>query len=333
MNFLTKPPEGLLPNADMDEEQQAVAGNFVAELVELGICGGAPGDRPVLLNAPLFVVPKEGQPGEWRVIADMLRGGQNACMGNDPVFLPRTSHVLDQMHTRGYSAMVDASKFFCQFPTHPDDRPHLGRLDPVTKEIYECLGLPMGAANSPALAGRHGLAFVRMLKARFQEFQGNPSANCWWTGFSETGEHDPDKGCGCVLIDDSGSPAVKIWVHVDDFLIHGDTCEKTARALKLFLDAAVDVGMLCHPKKLTPPAQVVKCCGFLLDSRGIPCLRIPVGKRERALAVVEHLIAAPRDRAFSRLSLAVAAAILQSLVEATPLRLGHTCLRRFHAVV
>ena len=64
MNFLTTPPEGLRPNADMDEEQHAVAGIFVTKLVELGICGWAPGDRPVLLNAPLFVVSKEGQPGE-----------------------------------------------------------------------------------------------------------------------------------------------------------------------------------------------------------------------------------------------------------------------------
>jgi hypothetical protein len=35
------------------------------------------------------------------------------------------------------------------------------------------------------------------------------------------------------------------------------------RALNYFLDATVKVGMLCHPKKLTTPAQVVKYCGFL----------------------------------------------------------------------
>jgi hypothetical protein len=121
MNFLATPPKGLRPNADMDEEQQVVAGNFVNELVELGITGLAPIDHPTLLNAPLFVVAKEGQLGEWRVIADMLRGGQNDCMGNDPVFLPRTAHILDQMYTGGYSAMVDAPKFFYQFTTHPDD--------------------------------------------------------------------------------------------------------------------------------------------------------------------------------------------------------------------
>ena len=151
-----------------------------------------------------------------------------------------------------------------------------------------------GAANLLALlAGRYGLAFVGMLKARSQEFQGTPFPNCWWTGFPETGEYDPDKGNVYVLTDESESPAVKIWLHVNNFLIHGDTYPKIARALTVVLDTAVDVGMLCHPNKLTtPPAQVMKYCGFLMDSQGISCLRIPVSKQERALAIVEHLVAA-----------------------------------------
>ena len=116
-------------------------------------------------------------------------------------------------------------------------------------------------------------------------------------------------------------------------MIHGPTKAKTEAALTLFLDLAVDCGMLCHPMKLTPPQQVVKYCGFLLDSWSIPCLRIPVAKRERALSIVDHLIAAPLAWEFSRLSLAVAAGVLQSLAEATPLRLGSTYLRRFHSIV
>ena len=127
-------------------------------------------------------------------------------MVNDPVFLPRTVYILDQMYTGCYSAM-----FFYQFPTHLNDRPYLGLLHPVNKEIHEYLGLPKGAANSPALAGQSGLAFVRMLKAQFQELQGNSSANCWWTGFSDTGgKYDPDKGYGYVLTDDLESPAMTI---------------------------------------------------------------------------------------------------------------------------
>ena len=77
---------------------------------------------------------------------------------------------------------------------------------------------------------------------------------------------------------------VRSWDFVDDFLIHGPTYGKTSQALLKFLDLAVDCGMLCHPTKLTPPQQVVKYCGFLLDSVKIPCLRVPVSKRERALA-------------------------------------------------
>jgi hypothetical protein len=49
--------------------------------------------------------------------------------------------------------------------------------------------------------------------------------------------------------------------------------------------------------------------------------------------MVEHLLAAPPLQTFSRLSLAVVAGVLQSLVEGTPHRLGHTYLREFHSLV
>jgi hypothetical protein len=163
-----------------------------------------------------------------------------------------------------------------------------------------------------------------MLKDRFVEFQGDPKINCWWTGFSETG-YDPDLGYVFNLIGKDGA-SVKVWAFVDDFLLHGPMYKKTSRALTSFLNLAVDCGILCHPAKLTPPVQVEKYYGFLLDSQGIPCLRIPVSKRERALAIVEHLLDSPPSREYSRLSLAVVAGVLQSLVEATPIRLGHTHL-------
>jgi hypothetical protein len=120
---------------------------------------------------------------------------------------------------------------------------------------------------------------------------------------------------------------------VDDFIIHGPTFDKTTAALKYFLDMTVRVGMLCHPKKLTPPCQVAKYCSFLFDTRTIPCLSIPVTKRERALAIAKHVISSVSTREWSRLSLAVAAGVLESLVEATPRRIGHTYLRQFHSVV
>jgi hypothetical protein len=331
MNFLVPPVACIHDNAPMDQEQLDVAAAFVDELLELKIVKLMDEGREVLANAPLFTVPKEGQEGQWRVIADMLRGGQNSCIGPDPCVLPRQSHILDQMYEGGYSAVVDASKFFHQFPTHPDDRPYLGLKHPITGVLYVYRGLPMGGGSSPGLAGQYGLSLLRLLREKCKLFQGEAKANCWWTGFSETG-FDPKLGYGFILHTKDG-PAVKMWVWVDDFILHGPTQEKTMRALNYFLDTTVKVGMLCHPKKLTPPAQVVKYCGFLFDTRGVPCLRIPVAKRERAYAIVQHLRQAPLNRRWSRLSLAVAAGVLESLIEATPRRIGHTYLRRFHSVV
>jgi hypothetical protein len=270
MNFLVEPAPWLNKNAHMDAEQLDIAASFIDELLELHIFRTFGDGKAFMMNAPLFVAPKEGQEGEWRVIADMLRGGQNACMGSDPVSLPRSNHILNQIYQGGYSAVVDASKFFNQFTTHPDNHPFLGLLHPVTGIMYTYGGLPMGAGSSPCLAGRYGLSLLRLLREECKLFQGAPRANCYWTGFSEIG-FDPALGYGFVL-ESSDGPAVKVWVWIDDFLLHGPTFDKTTRAPKFFLNLSVCCGMLCHPKKLTPQSQVVKYCGFLFDTTGIPCL-------------------------------------------------------------
>ena len=96
----------------MDEEQKAVAAEFVEELRDLGVLRPADEDHPVYTTAPLFCVPKPGQPGQWRVIANMLDGGQNTHIANDPVYLNRPQHILSRMYAGGYTAVVDASKFF-----------------------------------------------------------------------------------------------------------------------------------------------------------------------------------------------------------------------------
>ena len=333
MNFLRAPADGLHPNSEMDEEQRRVATQFVDELVEINAVGVPPADRPIRTTTPLFCVPKPGQPGEWRVIADMKAGGQNDAVGADPVYLPRVSHILDEMYAGGYTAIVDASKFFYQFGTHPDDRPWLGVRHPGDDRLLEWVGLPMGAGNSPAMAGRYGAAFLRLLRERKGEIFGERGrANCWWTGFEADGTFDPKLGYGYILTRKDGRPGVKVWIFVDDVAIHGPDYESTAEALRFFFDLAVDVGLLCHPGKCYPPSQRAKYCGFVLDSTGIPELQVPTDKRERASAMLDDVLAKSPEWRFSRLSLAVLGGTLESLAEATPRRLGHTRLRRFHSV-
>jgi hypothetical protein len=161
---------------------------------------------PTVASGPRAVnesVQKESQESD-----NMLRGGQNSCMGSNPVFLPRSGHILDQMYKGGYSAVVNASKFFYQFSTHPDDRPYLGLKHPITGALYAYGGLPMGGNSSPCLAGQYGLSLLRLLRERCKLFQGKGRANCWWTGFLEIG-FDPTLGYGFVL-ESADGPAVKI---------------------------------------------------------------------------------------------------------------------------
>ena len=329
MNFLTTPPPVIHDNADMDEAGQAAAVEFTEELIALGVL--RPGNGIVQTTAPLFVVDKPGQPGQFRVIADMLRGGQNLHIGADPTVLPRVTQIADQLYSGGYSAVIDASKYFYQFRTSPGDYPYLGLKHPRTGDLYYYYGLPMGSSQSPASACRKGYGFLRKLRQQYPEFQGRPRANCWWTGFSGKG-YDPDLGYGLVFQHDQDQPCVKAWAFVDDFLIHGPTKEVVEQALNHFLDAALEAGMLCHPKKLVAPSQVVRYCGFILDSREKPIMRIPRSKRERALAITEIILDNP-SKNWSRLALSVAAGVLESLVEGTPRRVGHTYLRATHSTV
>jgi hypothetical protein len=332
MNFLEDPPEGIHENSQMDEQGLKAAAQFVDELLSLGAVATEEEGYRVLATAPLFLVDKPGQPGQYRVIADMLRGGQNACIGNDPVVLTGSSHILDRLYRGGYSAVADMAKMFYQFKTAPRDRPYLGLKHPVTGDLLYYTGLPMGAGNSPALAARYGIAFLRKLREQYDIFKGKGRANCYWTGLSYVG-FDPDKGYGFVFEDESGEGVVLLWVWIDDFLIHGPTYEKTSAALTIFLDACVDCGLLCHPTKLTPPQQRVKYCGLEIDTSDIPMLRIPTEKRERSYAMVDYLLSQGSNKEFSRLALAVVAGTLQSLVEATPRRMGSTRLRSLHSDV
>ena len=148
----------------MSEAGLVAAGAFVDELLSLGAIRSTEDGMKMLANAPLFVVEKPVQPGQWRVIANMKEGGQNDCMGSDPVFLPRADHILEEMYTGRYSAVVDMSKYFYNIPTHPDDHPFLGLVHPITGALYTYFGLPMGSRSSPAFASRVGNSFLRKLR-------------------------------------------------------------------------------------------------------------------------------------------------------------------------
>ena len=122
-----------------------------------------------------------------------------------------------------------------------------------------------------------------------------------------------------------------IWAFVDDFKLHAPTKAKLIVALNAFMDLALRLGFICQEVKTKPPAQVQKYCGFIYDTTGIPTLRIPDDKKDRGLAMIRFLRAGDSSFKLSRLTLAVVTGLLQSLVEATPQRIGQTFLRRLYS--
>jgi hypothetical protein len=326
MNFLTTPRCELTPNSDMTEQNICIAEEFIDKLVDLGTFVEVPKGE-IVANGPLFCLPKPGQPDQWRILSDMRRGGQNDAIGSDPTVFPKSGVILDQLYAGGYSAIIDASKFFYQFTTRPEERKYLGCIHPRDPERhFQYGGLPMGSGNSPGVAGRHGAAFLRALRAASSLYQGTITANTWWHAFSDDHPYDPKLGHGRILLsDEDGLPACLIWAHCDDFMIHGPTLEKTTKALVAFMDLAVDVSLLCHPVKLTLPAHSVTYTGLIFDSTTEPALLVTSKKRDKSIAMVEYTLR--NYRKISRLALSVLVGTLESLVEATPGRIGHTYLR------
>jgi hypothetical protein len=317
-------PSGHLEfNSLMDEQQLEVASQFVDELVGLGVLVEA--TEPLQANGPLFLVPKPGQPGEWRCISDMKRGGANACMGKDPTYLPRVPDILPRLYTGGYSAVADASKHFYNFPMKADEHQYLGCVHPRTQCQLWYAGLPMGSANSPVIACRLGSSGLRLLRTESDLFQGTPHENMWHQSFTGVTYH-PKFGHGRVLIGPDGLPAALIFAHVDDYLVHGPTCHKTCLAFNAFMDLSVRLGIICQHKKTRPPAQRQKFCGFIYDTTSLPRLIIPEDKVTKALASIHFLHAGAASKRMAHLTLAIVIGRLQALVDATPQRIGNSYL-------
>jgi hypothetical protein len=117
------------------------------------------------------------------------------------------------MYEGGYSAVVDASKFFHQFPTHPEDQPDLGLKYPITGiYLFTYQGLPMGGAAFPGIAGQFGmLSQLCLLQETSNLFLGEARTNCWWIQFSETG-FDPKLGPYELILHAMDGPAMKMQV-------------------------------------------------------------------------------------------------------------------------
>jgi hypothetical protein len=249
----------------------------------------------------------------------MQKSSQNEAIGKDPVFLNKPDTILPQLYLGGRSAVGDASKFFYQFPTAPGDRPYLGVRHPTIGLLYWYLGLLMGSANSPAVAGRMGSAFIRLMQEFAPEMQVKHVARQFLRQYLQPKVGPRPRA--------HLRPAVLLFAHIDDFFPPwphlGEDGQRDAN-----LDGRGHASRSSsQPTKISPPAPCVKYCGFMCDTTATPTLRIPTDKRERAVAILDYVMAR-RKKELLRLTMLVVYGTLLLLVPASPGNLGQTFLRR-----
>ena len=155
-------------------------------------------------------------------------------------------------------------------------------LELSTQVLYFYGQFPMVTRQSPAGSGRFGATFLQILMYKCALFQGRPVDNSF-PGFICHHLFDPKLGEDRVLIPDDGTPALLLWLHVDDILLHGPTLSKVEEGLYFVLAEAQRLGLIYQPVKLMPPTQCLKFCGFLYDTHGVPTLLFELARHSLLL--------------------------------------------------
>jgi hypothetical protein len=157
---------------------------FVEALVSMGVIRAT--TEPLCQVCPLFVVPQPGQMGQWHCIADMKRGGQNGCCGLDPIILPVSQDILPALYKGGWSGIDDASKYFHNYLTLPQEQDLIGIIHPRTGEHLWYVGLPMGSVNSPSISCCIGEGIMDMLRKEASVFHATHyQENTWYHALNQ----------------------------------------------------------------------------------------------------------------------------------------------------
>jgi hypothetical protein len=190
-----------------------------------------------------------------------------------------------------WSAIADASKYFHNFLTLPEERDSIGIIHPIKGEHLWYVGLPMGAANSPAILCCHGKGLLlSMLREEDKIFRAVIYRENTWQQALAKRTYDPCLGQGYVGIRANGKPVALVKGFVDNFYIHAYDSQDCCTAMTSLMNLMVRVGMICQKVKALPPKQVQKYCGFIYDTRGTPTLHIPPSKVSQCLASIEYLL-------------------------------------------
>jgi hypothetical protein len=72
------------------------------------------------------------------------------------------------MYRGVFSSVIDSSKFFHMFLTVDEERNFMVLIHPYTGDHYWYTRFPMSSSNSPAVSGRFGAAFLRLILKKWK---------------------------------------------------------------------------------------------------------------------------------------------------------------------
>jgi hypothetical protein len=104
--------------------------------------------------------------------------------------------------------VIDASNFSNMFLTVNEERIFMGLVHPYSGDHCWYTRLPMGSSNFPAVSGRFGAAFSRLIFQEAEEIQGEVLINDWKVALEGSG-FAPKLGIGRVLIGSDGLPVTR----------------------------------------------------------------------------------------------------------------------------
>ena len=192
---------------------------------------------------------------KWRAAQDYSRS-TNARVGGRPFTLPNVWDAGEVVREGSHFAKYDLRDGFWAVKVAEESRPYVMVRHPATGRLLWCRSLPFGYKLSP-------LVFCDFTESVAQVFRARIAGR-----------------------------GIHIYVFVDDFLIVGDTREKTIEGMEALEALFDELGLQWALHKRRGPARVMEFLGFLLINDPVNGLR-SVGITEGSQAIEDarpHLI-------------------------------------------
>ena len=201
------------------------------------------------------VIPKNNQPGQWRLILDLSSPEGHSVNDGIPKPLFSVQYVtvdsfIDGIMARGRGTLMakfDVASAYRNVAIHPQDRPLLGMK--WRDKYYVDMALPFGLRSAPYI----------------------------FTSIADMVEW--------ILTHNYGVDFLRHYL--DDFMTLGPPASPVCYYnLQACIQLCPILGLPLHPRKLEGPTTCLSILGIELDSMTLQA-RLPVEKRDRIIALLE----------------------------------------------